>query len=51
MAALTCHESCVLSSMRPVKRGRMVRGMGDYLLANREEIAEMLTLESGKPYW
>ena len=29
----------------------MVRGMGDYLLANREEIAEMLTLESGKPYW
>ena len=37
--------------MRPVERGRMVRGMGDYLLANREEIAEMLTLESGKPYW
>ena len=50
-AALACHESGVLSSMRPVERGRMVRGMGDYLLANREEIAEMLTLESGKPYW
>ena len=50
-AALACNESGVLSSMRPVERGRMVRGMGDYLLANREEIAEMLTLESGKPYW
>ena len=49
-AALACHESGVLSSMRPVERGRMVRGMGDYLLANREEIAEMLTLESGKPW-
>ena len=50
-AALACHESGVLTAMRPVERGRMVRGMGDYLLANREEIAEMLTLESGKPYW
>ena len=37
--------------MRPVDRGRMVRGTGNYLLANRDEIAEMLTLESGKPYW
>ena len=51
MAALACHESGVLSFMRHVERGRMVRGMGDYLLANREEIAEMLALESGKPYW
>ena len=50
-AAKACHDSGVLTSMRPVERGRMVRGMGDYLLANREEIAEMLTLESGKPYW
>ena len=50
-AALACYESGALSSMRPVDRGRMVRGMGDYLLANREEIAEMLTLEPGKPYW
>ena len=50
-AALACHESGVLSSMRTVDRGRLVRDMGDYLLANREEIAEMLTLESGKPYW
>ena len=51
MAALACHESNTLSSMRHVERGRMVRGMGDYLLTNREDIAEMLTLESGKPYW
>ena len=50
-AALACHESGVLSSMRLVERGRMVRGMGDYLLANREEIAEMVALESGKPCW
>ena len=50
-AALACHESGVLSFMRPVERGRMVRGMGDYLLANREEIAEMLALKSDKLYW
>ena len=37
--------------MRPVERGRLVRGMGDHLLANVPAIAEMLTLESGKPYW
>ena len=34
-AVLACHESGLLSSMRPVERGRMVRGMGDHLLANR----------------
>ena len=28
----------------------MVRGMRDCLLANHDEIADMLTLESGKPY-
>ena len=49
-AALACYETGVLSSMQPVKRGKLVREMGDYLLANREEIAEMLTLESGTPY-
>ena len=50
-AALACHRSGVLTAMRPVERGRLVRGMGDYLLANVPAIAEMLTLESGKPYW
>jgi len=28
----------------------MVRGLGDYLLANCEGISKMLTLKSGKPY-
>ena len=30
-AARACHESGVLSDMRPCDRGRMVRKMGDYL--------------------
>lgn len=51
MAALRCHESGVLSDMRPVVRGRMVRKIGDYLLDHFEEIATVLTLESGKPLW
>ena len=37
--------------MRPVDRGRMVRAIGDYLLANIDEIAQLLTLEAGKPLW
>ena len=51
MAALRCHESGVLTDMRPVVRGRMVRKIGDYLLDHFEEIATVLTLESGKPLW
>jgi aldehyde dehydrogenase (NAD+) len=51
MAALRCHESDVLSDMRPVVRGRMVRKIGDYLMDHFEEIATVLTLESGKPLW
>lgn len=50
-AARTCHESGALSAMRPVERGRMVRSMGDYLLSRIDEIAPILTLESGKPLW
>ncbi len=50
-AARACHESGVLSSMRPVERGRIVRKIGDYLLDNLDEIASVLTLESGKPLW
>ena len=50
-AARRCHESGVLTGMRPVERGRMVRRMGDYLLENADEIAPLLTLESGKPLW
>ncbi|MGI9288721.1 MAG: aldehyde dehydrogenase family protein, partial [Pseudomonadales bacterium] len=50
-AAKHCHESGVLTDMRPVERGRIVRQMGDYLLTHRDEIAPLLTLESGKPLW
>lgn len=50
-AAADCHASNVLSNMRPVERGRMVRGMGDYLLSKIDEIAPILALESGKPLW
>ena len=50
-AAWRCHESGVLSAMRPVERGRMVRAIGDYLLANIDDIAQLLTLEAGKPLW
>ena len=34
-----------LQSMQPVERGRMVRAMGDYLLANHEEIAVVHHIE------
>ena len=50
-AAKACHEAGEFSGLRPVLRGRMVRAMGDYLLANCAEISELLSLESGKPYW
>ncbi|MER9007997.1 aldehyde dehydrogenase family protein [Mesorhizobium sp. M0862] len=50
-AAKTCHETGVLTAMRPVERGRMVRAMGDYLLANIDIIAEVLCREAGKPLW
>lgn len=50
-AAKRCHESGALGDLRPVERGRMVRKMGEHLLANRDEIATVLTLESGKPLW
>ena len=50
-AARRVHESGALTDMRPVERGRMVRGMGDYLLENIDEIAPILSLEAGKPLW
>ena len=50
-AAKNCHESSVLSDMRPVERGRLVRQIGDYLIDNIESIAETLCREMGKPYW
>jgi len=50
-AAKRCHLSNALTDMRPVERGRMVRRMGDYLLASIDEISTTLTLETGKPLW
>ncbi len=50
-AAKRCHESGALTAMRPVERGRMVRRMGDILLERIDEIAPLLTRESGKPLW
>jgi aldehyde dehydrogenase (NAD+) len=50
-AAKACFKSGVLADLRPVERGRMVRGMGDFLLANLEEIANVLCLDAGKPLW
>ena len=50
-AAMSCHASGVLTAVRPVERGRMVAAMGRYLLQHIDDIARVLTLESGKPYW
>ena len=50
-AARSCHESGALCALRPVERGRMVRGMGEYLLSRIDEIAPAMTLEAGKPLW
>lgn len=50
-AARRVHESGVLTDLRPVERGRMVQAMGRYMLENRDQVAETLTLEQGKPLW
>ncbi|MCL4108719.1 UNVERIFIED_CONTAM: hypothetical protein GTU68_049060 [Idotea baltica] len=51
MAAQRVHHSGALSDLRPVERGRMVQAMGRYLLDHIEELAQVLTLEQGKPLW
>ncbi|MEM6759129.1 MAG: aldehyde dehydrogenase family protein [Pseudomonadota bacterium] len=50
-AAKRVHASGALSDLRPVERGRMVQAMGRYLLDHLDDIAEVLTLEQGKPLW
>lgn len=50
-AAQAVHNSGVLSDLRPVERGRMVRAMGQYLLDHIDELARLLTEEQGKPLW
>jgi aldehyde dehydrogenase (NAD+) len=50
-AARRVHLSGALSDLRPVERSRMVQAMGRYLLDHADEIANVLTLEQGKPLW
>ncbi len=50
-AAKACYESGVLSAMRPVERGRLIKQMGEWLLGHVDEIANILCLEQGKPLW
>ena len=47
-AAKACHESGVLTKVRPVERGRMIRAMGQYIADRAEDLAELVCLESGK---
>ena len=50
-AAKRVHESGVLTTLRPVERGRMVKAMRQYILDNDQMYAEMLSEEQGKPLW
>ncbi len=50
-AARRVHASGVLPALRPVERGRMVQAIGRYLLDHADELAQLLTLEQGKPLW
>ena len=50
-AAKTLHVSGKFSALRPVERGRMVQKMGQYLLQHKDKLAELLSLEQGKPLW
>ncbi len=47
-SAKACHESGVLTKVRPVERGRMIRALGQYIADHAEELAELDCLESGK---
>ena len=50
-AAKALHVSGKFSALRPVERGRMVQNMGQYLLQHKDKLAELLSLEQGKPLW
>ena len=50
-AAQRVDQSGALSAMRPLERGRLVQAMGQYLLEHKYRLAELLTLEHGKPLW
>ncbi len=48
-AAKACHKSRVLTAIKPSDRGRKIRLMGEWFNEHRDQIAEVLTLEAGKP--
>ena len=50
-AAKALHVSGKFSALRPVERGRIVQKMGQYLLQHKDKLAELLSLEQGKPLW
>ena len=50
-SASALHQSGEFSGLRPVERGRMVQKMGQYILQHKDRLAELLTLEQGKPLW
>ena len=50
-AAKALHVSGKFSALRPVERGRMVQKMGQCLLQHKDKLAELLSLEQGKPLW
>ena len=50
-AATAMHSAGAFAGLRPVERGRMVQKMGQYLLQQKDKLAELLTLEQGKPLW
>ena len=50
-AAKALHVSGKFSALRPVERGRMVQKMGQYILQHKDKLAELLSLEQGKPLW
>ena len=50
-AAKALHVSGKFSALRPVERGRMVQKMGQYFLQHKDKLAELLSLEQGKPLW
>lgn len=47
-SAKQVNESCFLTNMRPVERGRMVKKIGEYILDKVDEIAPILSMEAGK---
>ncbi len=50
-AAVAVRENRSLADLRPVERARMIQKMSAHISANKDRVAALLTLESGKPLW